>query len=101
MPQLMVQIDGQMVELKDCAWIEYRPCGCPCGALTADWGDGTAFATEEQARHEFTPLKRDRDRAIRQGFTLQLVTFEHYRKAIDLTAKCEKCGPKKQPEAAA
>ena len=91
----MVEIDGQTLPLNDCAWVEYRPCGCPCGVLTAAFGD-TAFATEEQARTEFTPLKRDRDRAIKRGFTLQLVTFEHYRRHIDILGRCDACKPKKE-----
>lgn len=92
--KLMVEIDGETVDLKDAVWVECRPCGCPCGVMTADWGDGTAFATEEQARKEFTPLKKDRDRAIKQGFTLRLVTFAHYRAKVDITAHCETCKPK-------
>ena len=94
--KLMVEIDGDTVALKDAVWVEYRPCGCPCSVLTAAWGDDTAFATEEQARREFTPLKRDRDRAIKQGYTLRLVTFAHYRAEIDIAAHCDTCRPKKQ-----
>lgn len=93
---LMVEIDGQTVALKDAVWVERRPCGCPCSVMNADWGDGMVFATEDQARKELIPLKRDRDRAIRRGFTMELISFEHYRTAINITAQCEKCQPKKQ-----
>jgi hypothetical protein len=94
----MVEVDGQTVDLKDCAWIQYRPCGCPCGVLSAAFGD-TAFANEDQAQREFTPLKKDRDRSIKQGYTLQLVTSEHYRKHIDILASCDACKPKQEAAA--
>lgn len=92
--KLLVEIDGQTVELKDAVWVAYRPCGCACTVMDADWGDGEAFATEEQARREFYPLKKDRDRSVRQGYRLELVTFEHYRNAIDILATCAVCKPK-------
>ena len=92
--KLMVEIDGKAVELKDAVWVECRPCGCACSVMTADWGDGDVFASEAQARRELTPLKKDRDRAIKQGFTLKLVTFEYYRASIDILECCETCKPK-------
>jgi hypothetical protein len=97
--KLMVEIDGETVELKDAVWVEHRPCGCACSVMTADWGDGMAFATEDQARKELIPLKRDRDRSIKQGFTLKLVTFARYRAEVDITAHCDACKPKKQAAA--
>lgn len=87
MPDLMVQIDDKAVPLTDCVWVESRPCGCPCGVLMASYSD-TVYATEDQARRSFCPTKRERDKAIKQGFTLELITFERYRAEIDLTAKC-------------
>jgi hypothetical protein len=98
--KLMVEIDGQTVELKDAVWVAYRPCGCACSVMDADWGEGEVFATEDQALREFYPLKKDRDRSIKQGYTLQLVTFKHYREHIDILANCEKCTPKRQEAAA-
>lgn len=87
MPDLMVQINGQMVPLKDSVWITWAPCGCPCGALTAAFGD-EAFATEEQAWRECFPLKRERDKYQRQGYRLELMGWDRYRSDIDLAAKC-------------
>lgn len=92
MPELMVQIDDTTVPLKDCCWVEYAPCGCPCGALTAAYGD-EAHATEDQARREFCPTKKERDKAARQGFRLKLMTFDRYRAEIDLLARCATCAP--------
>jgi hypothetical protein len=92
---LLVQIDDQTLPLADCVWVEYRPCGCACSVMNADWGGGVVFATEDQARRELTPLKRERDKAIKQGFTLKLVTFTYYREAVSLTASCEQCKPRK------
>lgn len=92
MPQLMVQIGDQTVPLTDCVWIEYAPCGCPCSVLTAAYGD-TAHATEEQARYHLCPTKRERDKAIRQGFRLELMTFARYRADINVLSTCDACSP--------
>jgi len=92
--KLMVEIDGQTVELRDAVWVAYRPCGCACSVMDADWGDGEVFATEDQARREWYPLKKDRDRSIKQGYRLELVTFRHYRQHIDILASCDVCKPK-------
>ncbi|MEU0393868.1 hypothetical protein ABZ208_13995 [Streptomyces sp. NPDC006208] len=98
--KLLVELDGQPVELKDAVWVAYRPCGCACSVMDADWGDGEVFASEDQAWREFYPLKKDRDRAIKQGYRLELVTFAHYRQHIDILATCDECKPKKQAGAA-
>lgn len=95
MTTILVQIDDQTLPLKDCVWAEYRPCGCACGVMTADWGDDEVFATEQQAWQEMYPLKRERDQAIKKGFTLKLVTFAYYRQSVDITASCELCKPTK------
>lgn len=98
MSTILVQIDGKTLPLANCVWVEYRPCGCPCSVMNADWGDDMVYATEEQARREMYPLKRERDKAIKQGFKLEIVPFDHYRKAINLGATCDQCKPPK-PEA--
>ncbi|KOU59905.1 hypothetical protein ADK57_32055 [Streptomyces sp. MMG1533] len=87
MPELMVQIDGKTFPLSNCTWITWAPCGCPCGALTAAYGD-RAHATEEQAWREHYPLKRDRDKYQRQGYRMELMSWDRYRAEVDLAAKC-------------
>lgn len=87
MPELKVDIDGELLSLTSCVWITYAPCGCPRGALTAAFGD-EAFATEDQAWREQYPLKRDRDKYKRQGYRLELMGWDRYRTEIDLAARC-------------
>lgn len=89
MTALLVQVDGKTLPLTDCCWIEYRPCGCPCSALTADWGDGeNTFATEAQTRKHLSPTKRERDKAAREGYRLELLSWDRYRAEIDHAARC-------------
>lgn len=87
MPQLKVEIDGEFIALTDCTWITWAPCGCPCGALTAAYGD-QAHATEDQAWREIYPLKRDRDTRQRQGYRLELMSWDRYRAEVDLSVRC-------------
>ncbi|MFE2497156.1 hypothetical protein [Streptomyces scopuliridis] len=87
MPELMVQIDGQNWPLTNCAWITWAPCGCPVGALTAAWGD-EVFGTEEQALRYIFPTKRERERRVRQGYRVELMGWDRYRRDVDLTARC-------------
>lgn len=87
MPDLKVDIDGQTLPLTNCVWITWAPCGCPCGALTAAFGD-EAFATEEQAWREKFPTKRERDKYQRQGYRIELMGWDRYRKDINLAARC-------------
>lgn len=84
---LMVEVDGKVRPLADCTWITWAPCGCPCGALTAAYGD-TAHATEEQAWREQYPLKRERAKYQRQGYRLELMSWGRYRAEVDLAARC-------------
>jgi hypothetical protein len=87
MPELKVEIDGQLLALTKCVWVTWAPCGCPCGVLTAAFGD-EAFATEEQARQKIYPLKRERDKYQRQGYRLELMGWDRYRSDIDLATRC-------------
>lgn len=87
MPELLVQIDGQTHPLTKCVWITWSACGCPTGALTAAFGD-EAFATEEQAWREHFPTKRERDRYRRQGYRMELMSWDRYRAEVDLSARC-------------
>jgi hypothetical protein len=87
MPELKVEVDGGLHALTNCTWITFAPCGCPCGALTAAFGD-EAFATEDQAWREQYPTKRERDKYQRQGYRLELMSWPRYRAEVDLAARC-------------
>ncbi|MER6821623.1 hypothetical protein ABT316_19195 [Streptomyces cellulosae] len=87
MPELKVEIDGELLALGNCVWVTWAPCGCPCGVLTAAFGD-EAFATEDQAWQELYPLKRERTKYQRQGYRLELMAFARYRRDVDLTVRC-------------
>ncbi|GAA1065285.1 hypothetical protein [Streptomyces asiaticus] len=100
MPDLLVQIDDKTLPLTNCVWITWAPCGCPCGALTAAYEDD-AHATEQQAWQEIYPLKRDRDKYQRQGYRLELMSWDRYRDEIDLAKRCPHVKPRKQQKAQA
>jgi hypothetical protein len=87
MPELKVEVDGALHALSNCTWITFAPCGCPIGALTAAYGN-TAHATEEQAWQQQYPLKRDRDKRQRQGYRLELMSWNRYRAEVDLSVRC-------------
>ena len=84
---LMVEVDDEIRPLSNCVWITWAPCGCPCGALTAAYGD-KAHATEEQAWLESYPLKRERTKYQRQGYRMELMSWDRYRAEVDLAARC-------------
>jgi predicted protein tyrosine phosphatase len=75
---LTVEIDGETHRLTDCNWVLKNPAGCATGSLWA----GADTASADLAHREFTPLKRDRDRQIRQGYTLELVGREQWQQRI-------------------
>jgi hypothetical protein len=88
MPELMAVIDGKPVPLTDCSWVQTMACGCICSVATAAYGD-VAYATEQQIHEQTTPLKRDRDRDVKRGFTWELLTFEDYKARFSVSAwKC-------------
>lgn len=74
MIELLVQVDGQTVRLTDCFWVRVDQNGCAYGSMVGD-----AAATPEQAHREFAPRQRDRDRDVRQGYTIRLLTREQWR----------------------
>ncbi|MET9467394.1 hypothetical protein ABZY44_21825 [Streptomyces sp. NPDC006544] len=74
MSRLLVEIDGQTVPLTDCFWVRVDKSGCAYGSMV-----GHAAATPEQAHREFAPRARDRDRDVRQGYTIRLLTREQWR----------------------
>lgn len=89
MPELLVVIDDKPVPLNDCAWVEYAPCGCAVSVILAAMSDGSrALTTEDHVRHHLDPKKRDRDKAIRQGYRLELMTMDRYRAEVDLAVRC-------------
>lgn len=89
MTDLMVQIDGQMVPLKDCTWSMWESCGCLVAVSMAVAG-GRVLATEEQAHKSHSPRKRDRDRETRDGYRWELITMARYRSEIGARWECEK-----------
>jgi hypothetical protein len=84
---LMVRVDGEIRPLSKCVWITWAPCGCAVGALTAAYSD-QAHATEDQAWREIYPTKRERDKYQRQGYRLELMSWDRYRAEVDLAALC-------------
>jgi hypothetical protein len=75
MPELLVRIDGQTLSLRSCHWVLFGPNDC---AYASEYGDGAVGP--EEAHKNFTPLKRDRDRQSRQGFRVELLSKEQWRK---------------------
>jgi hypothetical protein len=67
--KLMTEIDGAVTPLADCEWVLFAACGCPVGCMVAD-----IAPSEELAWKEHYPLKRDRDRATREGLRMELMT---------------------------
>lgn len=74
----MAVIDGKPIPLIDCSWVQTMACGCICSVATAAYAD-VAYATEQQIHEHTEPLKRERDRQIKNGFTWELMTFEQYK----------------------
>ncbi len=74
----MAVIDGKPVPLADCSWVQTMACGCICTVSDAVCGD-EVYATAQQIHEELRPLKRERDRDTKRGFTWALMTFEQYK----------------------
>jgi hypothetical protein len=72
---LHAEIDGQMVPLSKCDWVQWARCGCPAGVTLA--GEGFAV-TEQDAWKEFYERKRDADRARKSGERMELVTHDRW-----------------------
>lgn len=87
MSRLLVEIDGETVPLSDCFWIRANAAGC---AYSSMWA-GASTASADLAYREFVPLKRDRDREVRQGWTVRLLTPAQWREqaAPCFNGKCE------------
>lgn len=84
---LLVDIDGQQHRLADCYWVRLNPDGC---AFSSAWA-GPSTATAELAHREFVPRKRDRDREIRQGWTVRLLSGDQWREQAQpcFLGKCQ------------
>jgi hypothetical protein len=89
---LTVTINDQPVPLDECGWLEREPCGCIVSVVVAvveaKGGTGWVLATADQARQHFAPRKRDRERAIKAGLTVELITMTHYREHIGANWEC-------------
>ncbi|MEU2789092.1 hypothetical protein [Streptomyces sp. NPDC007100] len=78
MPDLMVNLGGRTVPLKDCFWVLFNGDGCAEGSQL-----GRCAVDEEQAHKRFTPRQRDRDREIRQGYRVELVDRGQWRREAE------------------
>lgn len=92
MTVILAQIGDQSVPLKDCSWIQRRPCGCVVSALMAVSG-GDAYVTAEQAHKHLEPRKRDRDKDLREGLVLELISMATYRADIGGNWECDQHKP--------
>lgn len=73
---LLAEIDGEVVRLgrADWAdWVLWAPCGCPAGVCVAAYAP-----TEEDAWKEFCDYARDRAKARRDGYCLELMTHARW-----------------------
>ncbi|MFG2328304.1 hypothetical protein ACGFMM_01625 [Streptomyces sp. NPDC048604] len=71
--KLMVELDGQILPLAQCFWIHVAPNGCVCGS-----SHGDQALTADDAHKVFRARQRDRDREIRDGWAMRLVTREQW-----------------------
>jgi hypothetical protein len=74
MPQLIVQIGGETLSLRSCHWVLFNGQGC---AMASEYGDGATGP--EEAHRNFTPRARDRERQIRQGYRVELLSKTQWR----------------------
>ncbi|MYR30569.1 MULTISPECIES: hypothetical protein [unclassified Streptomyces] len=77
MPELLVQIGDSTLPLRSCHWVLIGPNGC---AYASEYGDGAT--NSEQAHHNFTPRLRERERQTRQGYRVELLSKDEWRKRI-------------------
>lgn len=86
---ILIDIDGQHVPLNECGWIERRPCGCIVSAVVAVSEGHYTLATPEQAGQHLRRTKRERDKAAREGLTIEPITMAHYRENIGANWECD------------
>jgi hypothetical protein len=75
---ITVQVNGQQVPLDRCDWVLWGPCGCPEGLHVAASGRKVHAADEETAWERMFDTKRERDKARRGGYRLELMSHERY-----------------------
>ncbi|KAB2347325.1 hypothetical protein [Actinomadura rudentiformis] len=75
--KLLAEIDGELVQLDDCDWVLWAPCGCAIGVVVA-----RHTPTEDAAWKEFYPTKRERESKQRKGYRMELVTHARWRDEI-------------------
>ncbi|WP_255951603.1 hypothetical protein [Streptomyces odontomachi] len=73
MPELKVEIDGQLYPLRACFWVLFDPANCAVGSEHGDLA-----VDSEQSHRNFTPRQRDRDRQTRQGYRIELLTRQQW-----------------------
>ncbi|MFB7500088.1 hypothetical protein ACFC09_36315 [Streptomyces sp. NPDC056161] len=91
MPELKVEIDGQMLPLTGCYWIQSAPCGCIVALTTTTKPKGKTvkvLASAEQAHEHMVPLKRERDDESRRGYTWALVAKDRYHAELSDAWEC-------------
>ena len=71
--KLMVQIEDEILPLTQCFWIRADHTGC---VFSSSHGDTAMTAAD--AHKDFTPRQRDRDRELKAGWTIRLVTREQW-----------------------
>jgi hypothetical protein len=76
--KLMVQIEDEIIPLAQCFWIRVDPTGC---VYSSSHGD-TAL-TADEVHKQFTPRQRDRDRELKQGWAIRLVTKEQWKEQAE------------------
>ncbi|MFF7184658.1 hypothetical protein ACFZAR_05365 [Streptomyces sp. NPDC008222] len=92
MPELKVEIDGRLLPLTSCYWIQSAPCGCVVSLTTTAKLKGKTvkvLATAEQAHAHLVPSKRERDDDNRRGFTWGLVAKTRYHDEIAKSWECD------------
>jgi hypothetical protein len=69
------------------SWVLVRPCGCIVGVALSVGRDETIYtATVEQAWKDFKPGKRERDKAIRDGYVCRGITDDEQARFLEIFA---------------
>lgn len=87
-PTIYLDVDGKPEPLSNLVWTAWQACGCMSGVSTADSGPDHQLITEEQARASMRDSKVQIQRAIDDGETYRLMTWETYR-ALGKWGECE------------
>ncbi|RHA38694.1 hypothetical protein [Cellulomonas rhizosphaerae] len=77
---VFLEFEGQPVSASGLFWGEFAPCGCLCGAMTVDRGNGDVLLTADQARLDMNAgIKALAERNAEDGFVFRLMSQEQYR----------------------